>query len=176
MKEEAPPKDIIMRILEAATWAPNHHMTEPWRFVVFEGDERKKLGDALSKALEPTIKNDDQKREELLRQEKEKPLSAPVIIAMIFCPKQGGKIIPQEEIVSAGASLQNALLAAHSLGLSTFVRTGAHAYSEPVKNYLGIKENESLLAFVYLGYRAEEPRPTSRTSVEARIEWRGSLL
>ena len=175
MKEEAPTKELVMRILEAATWAPNHHMTEPWRFVVLEGDERKKLGDALSEALQLAIKYDDQKREELLRQEKAKPLTAPVIVAMIFCPKQGGKIIPQEEIVSAGASLQNALLAAHSLGLSTFVRTGAHAYSEPVKNYLGIKEDESLLAFIYLGFRAEEPRPTSRSSIETRIEWRGSL-
>lgn len=173
MKEEAPPRELVTKILEAATWAPTHHMTEPWRFVVLLGDERKRLGDSLATALEPSIQ-DDQKKQQLVAQEKLKPLSAPVIIAMIFSPKQGGKIIPQEEIVSAGAALQNALLAAHSLGLSTYVRTGPHVYLEPIKNFLSMKDTESLLAFIYLGYKAEEPRLTTRTSVEAKIEWRGS--
>src|ERR1700712_5526051 len=36
---------IITQMLENANWAPNHKMTEPWRFVVFSGEGRTKLGE-----------------------------------------------------------------------------------------------------------------------------------
>ena len=39
--DKLPPRTDIELIIEAATWAPNHHSTEPWRFVVLEGDSRK---------------------------------------------------------------------------------------------------------------------------------------
>lgn len=172
MRAEAPTREIVETILEAATWAPNHHLTEPWRFVVLAGDERRNLGEKLSEALESSIR-EDQRREQILQTEREKPLSAPVIIAMVFCPREKSGIVPQEEIASAGASLQNALLAAHSLGLGTLVRTGRHAYSENIKKYLGMKENESLLGFVYLGFPAESTYPSKRTPITEKIEWRG---
>jgi nitroreductase len=172
MREESPSRELVEKVLDAAIWAPNHHLTEPWRFVVLAGGERRQLGDRLSSALEQQIQSEQQK-DELLKSEREKPLSAPVIIAMIFSPKDGAKIIPQEELVAAGASLENALLAAHSLGLGTFVRTGSHAYSETIRRYLEMKDKESLLAFIYLGYPAEPARPTSRTPVAAKIAWRG---
>lgn len=175
MRAETPTREIIERILEAASWAPNHHLTEPWRFVVLSGDERRNLGKKMSEALESRI-TDEQRKNQILLSESEKPLSAPVVIAMIFCPKEKSGIVPQEEMASAGASLQNALLAAHSLGLGTFVRTGRHAYSENVKNYLGIRKNESLLAFIYLGYPAESALPTNRTPIADKIEWRGIEL
>ena len=44
-------KEQVETIIEAAIWAPNHYLTEPWRFVVLTGDERRKLGDAMSTAL-----------------------------------------------------------------------------------------------------------------------------
>ncbi|MDQ3044099.1 MAG: nitroreductase family protein, partial [Chloroflexota bacterium] len=34
---ERPPRELIEQVLEAATWAPNHRLTEPWRFIVIAG-------------------------------------------------------------------------------------------------------------------------------------------
>jgi nitroreductase len=31
------PADLIMTLLETAVWAPNHRLTEPWRFVMMTG-------------------------------------------------------------------------------------------------------------------------------------------
>ena len=31
-KPEAPPRELLLAAVDAARWAPNHHLTEPWRF------------------------------------------------------------------------------------------------------------------------------------------------
>ena len=164
-----PPREELEATMEAATWAPNHHMTEPWRFVVLERDARRRLGVVLAGALAgasavpvPT---------ERLEKERDKPLSAPVVIALIGSPGNGENVVPQEELVAAGAALQNMLLAAHSLGLATSVRTGSHAYSAEVRDFFGMAESETLIGMVYLGYASGAVPPGRRTSFHERVTW-----
>ena len=45
--ETIPSKALISKIIEAATWAPNHRRTEPWRFHVIAGKAREKLLHAI---------------------------------------------------------------------------------------------------------------------------------
>ncbi len=122
--DRAPPRADIEAMMEAATWAPNHHMTEPWRFVVLEKDARRRLGVASPTAMAGASAEPGPRR--AAREGARKPLSTPVVIALIGSPGRGENVVPQEEIVAAGAALQNMLLAAHSLGLATSVRTGSH--------------------------------------------------
>lgn len=169
MKPDPPvTKEQVETILEAAVWAPNHYLTEPWRFVVLMGDERAKLGDAMSKALmafgSPTP--------EQLDIERKRPLNASAIIALISTPKSNPKIVPQEEMVAAGAALQNMLLAAHSLGLGAMVRTGSHAYSETIRKFFAMTEAERLVGLVYLGHILEPPPPGKRAGISEKVTWR----
>jgi nitroreductase len=168
--EPAPTKRQIEALLDAATWAPNHHMTEPWRFVVIAGEERWRLGDALAEALASTFADTPPERMDM---ERAKALEAPIIITIIASPKVGPKILPQEEMIAAGAALQNMLLAAHSLGLSTMVRTGVHGFSERMRTFFEMKDGESLVGMVYVGYPSEGPQQGRRTSFAEKTTWRG---
>lgn len=169
--DRVPTKEQVSVLIEAATWAPNHHLTEPWRFIVFAGSERTGLGDALAGALASTFPDTPKERLEL---ERIKPLSAPVVLTVISAAKKGPKIVEREELVAAGAALQNILLAAHATGLSTMVRTGVHAYSDGMRTFFGLREGESLVGMVYLGY-ASEPSPTGkRSDPSLATEWRWS--
>ena len=47
VKSDPVPKEMIETILEAGTWAPCHHQTEPWRFFVLTGDARNGLGNTF---------------------------------------------------------------------------------------------------------------------------------
>jgi len=164
-----PARADVEAVIEAATWAPNHHMTEPWRFVVLEGDARRRLGETLAAAL--AASSAEPIPEERLQKEREKPLSSPVIIALIGAPGRGENIIPQEEVVAAGAAMQNMLLAAHSLGLATSVRTGAHSYSERVRRFFEMVEGEMLIALVYVGYQLGAVPPGRRTPFRGKVAW-----
>jgi nitroreductase len=170
--DRSPSKDVITALLEAAVWAPNHHMTEPWRFVVIANDERIRLAEVMTGAYVAAAGATGPPPEGVER-EKNRPLTAPVIIAVVGSPKQADNIVPQEEMVSAGAAMQNLLLAAHSKGLGANVRTGAHAYSDAVRRYLEMREGESLVGFVYLGYPLEPPPPGKRDGLQGKVIWRG---
>jgi nitroreductase len=157
-----PTREQIDAIVEAATWAPNHHMTEPWRFVVISGQGRTRLGEALADAFQSTP--GERPIPERVEIERNKPLAAPVIVVLISSPQAGEKIVPQEELVAAGAALQNMLLAAHSLGLASFVRTGQLAYSVEVRRLLGLDEREALVGMVYLGHPSGPATPGRRSA------------
>ncbi len=166
----SPTREQVTEIIEAATWAPNHHLTEPWRFIVIAGEERRRLGEALAEAMVLVFPDTPKEKLEL---ERTKPLSAPVILTVVSAVRVGPKILEQEELIAAGAALQNVLLAAQALGLSTMVRTGAHSYSERMRRFLELREDESLVGMVYLGY-GSEPQPIGkRTDLQEKTVWRG---
>ncbi|MDA4135271.1 MAG: nitroreductase [Thaumarchaeota archaeon] len=166
----SPTREQVTEIIEAATWAPNHHLTEPWRFIVIAGEERRRLGEALAEAMVLVFPDTPKEKLEL---ERAKPLSAPVILTVVSAVRVGPKILEQEELIAAGAALQNVLLAAQALGLSTMVRTGAHSYSERMRRFLELREDESLVGMVYLGY-GSEPQPIGkRTDPQEKTVWRG---
>ncbi|HKL31936.1 MAG TPA: nitroreductase family protein, partial [Tangfeifania sp.] len=45
-------KEKIQRLLENANWAPNHKKTEPWRFIVFQGENKQKLAEDIFSLLQ----------------------------------------------------------------------------------------------------------------------------
>lgn len=49
-KFQEKPVDIeeIIELLEVAKWAPNHKMTEPWRFLLYSGNGKEKFIEAFA--------------------------------------------------------------------------------------------------------------------------------
>jgi len=91
-KPEPPPRELIEKILEAGTWAPTHHLTEPWRFFVLTGRARERLGEVMAQALAEELPDpNSQESKAKIDAERQRPLGAPVIIAVAASPKQGSK-------------------------------------------------------------------------------------
>ena len=51
MTDEQPSREQIEQLLEAATYVPNHHVTEPWHFFVLTGAARAELGNVMAESL-----------------------------------------------------------------------------------------------------------------------------
>jgi nitroreductase len=157
-----PPRDVIEAVIAAATWAPNHYLTNPWRFVILTGEARTRLGEAMARACRKRLDDPDSvEAVPLLEKERRKPLRAPVIIAVAVVPSDLPKSLEIEEVAAGAAGVQNMLLAAHSLGLGAMWRTGWPAYDPEIKQFLQLPATAHLLAFVYLGY-PEPGNPTTR--------------
>lgn len=174
-KEELPDRSVIEQIIEASIWAPNHHLTEPWRFVVISGEERIKLGEAMASSLRERENFDPStpSSKGSIELEKKKPLRAPVIICLVCSPQlSNDKVVIQEETVACGAALQNMLLAIQSLGLASWVRTGASVYSGAVRQYLNLGQGEFLIGMVSVGFQAEQPPVSKRSAVSSKVIWR----
>jgi nitroreductase len=165
---DAPDRATIQKLLDAAVRAPNHHLTEPWRFIVLSNDALDELGDAWARGTEREGGDPEKVRD--------KPHRAPAIIAVIERPKSHhDKVVEMEEHHAVGAAMQNILLAAHGLGLGTMLRTGPATRLSEVEEYLGLKEGEFIAGFIYLGQPPEgdEVRNKSRRTDAAELtEWR----
>ena len=78
----SPPREVIERLIEAAIWAPNHHLTEPWRFHVLVGAARAAMGEAVARWLETVRDPDDPKQRGEIGAARKNLNRAPVIIVV----------------------------------------------------------------------------------------------
>ena len=172
VKQDPIPRELLEQVIEAGTWAPCHHRTEPWRFIVLEGEGRNKLRDALMDSLQSSM-DDPRTEENQARLEKisKQPYRAPVIIVTAVEPVENDKVIREEEFAAGHAAVQNMLLAAHALGLGAVWRTGKPLYTRTMCEAFGISEKGAITGFLYIGYPDMTPAPAKRKTIEEVTEW-----
>lgn len=165
VKPDEVDRAVIGRLLEAATMAPNHRMTEPWRFIVMTGAGRERLGQAYAR-----IAGDDEIQAEA---ERKKAFRAPVVIAVVCAPSDQPKVVRMEEFAAVHAAVQNMLLAARAFGLGAMWRSGDAMYHPYMKDAVGLKESEELVSFVYIGYPEAPQKATmpKRKPAETLTTW-----
>ncbi|MGE8206988.1 nitroreductase family protein [Heyndrickxia sp. NPDC080065] len=155
VEEKDVPDEVIHTLLEAATWAPNHKKTEPWKFRVVKGEGRIKLGNEMARITEMKTKGlSEEDAQKMIEKARKGPLRAPVIIIMAVSPT--GKVPEIEEIIAAGCAMQNVLLLATEKGLATIARTGDIAYEPELNKYLQLDENDKIVGLVYVGYPKQD--------------------
>lgn len=168
VKQDPLPRELIETLLDAAVQAPNHYKVRPWRFVVFTGDARNKLGDVMSASLRA-------RRPEFPREAFDKaqatPLRAPAVIAVGVDKPGEPKVLDIENVSATAAAIQNLLLAAHAMGLGAKWRTGEWALDPMVKEFLGFGTDQHIVGFIYVGYPEFIAEHAARPSFEDRTVW-----
>ncbi|QYR20193.1 nitroreductase [Paenibacillus sp. sptzw28] len=165
-------KETIESILDAAIWAPNHRLTEPWRFFVLTGGGRDRLGEALARiALAGEADPDNPDNVIKADAARKKALRAPVIIAAAVQPSDRKDVIGLEEYAAVNAAIQNMLLAIHALGLGAVWRSGEPCYHPFMNETFGLRPQDRMLGFIYLGVPDMEPPKARRESAAAKTVW-----
>ncbi|WP_433945168.1 nitroreductase family protein [Paenibacillus sp. SN-8-1] len=172
VKQNEIPAQSIERILEAGTWAPNHRLTEPWRFFVLRGEGRGLLGNALAEiALEKFEDSNSPEALKAVESAKNQPLRAPVIITVAVAPVDKAGVIELEEYGAVFAAIQNMLLEIHSLGLGAVWRTGAPCFSPKMNEHFGLRPQDKMLGFIYLGEPDVTDLQGKRTPFQEKTVW-----
>lgn len=166
MRGPGPTAEQVRTLLTCASRVPDHGKLVPWRYIVFEGDARKRFGDHLVQAL---VKSEPDASAERIAQEQGRLMRAPVVIAVISRVKMGIPIPEWEQVLSAGASCQTILIAAHAMGFVAGWITEWYAYDQAIRDVLGLKDGERIAGFIYVGQPVEplvdRPRPALDTVV-----------
>lgn len=160
MKGPGPSAEQIRTLIACASRVPDHGKLTPWRFVIFEGDARAAFGEVLVRALKTT---EPDASDERIKQEQNRFLRAPAVIAVISRIREGIPIPEWEQTLSAGAVCQTMCIAAHAMGFVANWITEWYAYHPVVREALGMKSGERVAGYIYLGHPAAElvdrPRP-----------------
>lgn len=161
----APKRRELLRLIEAAGSVADHSALRPWRIIEIRGDARRRVGDALAAAagIEGAA------GEKLAG----KPLRAPLLLAVVVCPKPSLKV-PEWEQEAVAAGVAHALsLVLTEAGWGVMWRTGLHVRSEPVARVHRLEPGERLLGWLYVGGVAK-PKRGKRTPIKA-AEYLSSL-
>lgn len=158
------PEETLWRILDAARWAPNHRLTEPWRIAIIGTRSREALADALASqtasSQDPAVvakAKDDARR---------KVMTSPVLLA-VTCRVANSPAQQVEDLAAVCAAIQNLQLAALGVGIGTHWNTGRVTRLPETEALLELSERgEQLVGFVYLGYPAQVPEPPKRRVIE----------
>ncbi len=168
VKQDAVPRELIEKLLDAAVQAPNHYKVRPWRFVVLTGDARHRLADVMFTSLQD---RHPELPPEAFNKAHATPFQAPVVIAVGVDKPGEPKVLEIENICAVAAATQNLLLAAHALGLGAKWRTGEWAREAKVKEFLGFEADQHLIGFIYVGYPEFVEEIPPRPSFEDRVVW-----
>lgn len=168
MCEPGPDSTGVQHILQAAHRVPDHGKIGPWRFIVFNGDSRKKFGHLLSKR---SAELDNSASDKLLEFEQHRFLRAPLVIAVVSSPVAHTKIPEWEQVLSAGAACQNILLASQALGFCAQWLTEWYAFDSKISDELGLKEREKIAGFIYIGSAKAKPTERARPDLDERITY-----
>lgn len=133
-------------LFELASWAPNHHLTNPWRFHVLGARARERL---------------------MVLAESEKPGSAvklqraPTLIA-VTAQQTGDPAQDREDLLATAVAAYLVLLGAHARGLAGYWRTVALLNDPRGRAILGLKPEETPVGLLYLGHPVQEQRVPER--------------
>ena len=167
-------RSVLGQLLENANWAPTHGLTEPWRFVVFQGSSRTTLASFLASAYEEHTAEQDFK---LAKLEKIRLYAEQATVAIVIgMQRHAGAISAEEEVIAVACAVQNLQLTAAALGLGTFW-SSSPVYDLPAsRQFFGwTGENDRCLGILYAGYPAN-PWPQRKHGqpepVTEKVEWR----
>lgn len=163
-------REQIEAILDVATLAPNHRLTQPWRFYVLGPAARHAYGMALGERKarkQPDPESGRALRDTVAREH----FALPGMIAVALVENADAEIA-KEDYAAAMMAVQNLSLAALDLGLGTHIKTGGVMDDAAARAAAGVAENERIVAIVNVGVPADVPPGKNRTAAKALTTWR----
>ena len=150
--------------------APNHRMTQPWRFYVLGPKARRAYGAALG--ARKARKVEDPEAARLVREKVEaehEALPAMIVVAMV---ENDDPATREEDYAAVMMAVQNIAVAAAEVGLGTHIKTGAVMQDPAARAAAGVRDGERIVAVVNVGEPAELPAAKERSPASVFTVWR----
>ncbi len=160
------PRATIEALVEAACWAPNHRLTQPWRFSAIDSEgvarlvafvQRPPVCEAVFARKLPAICE---------------RLAACGAVVQVTCTQADVEEQRREDRDATAAGVQNLLLAAQAAGLGSFWSTSPLLTHPEVLRWFGADPaSEAHVATVWLGIPTELPPPPRRRPLAEVLHW-----
>jgi nitroreductase len=148
---EPVPREIVDELLDLARWAPNHNLTNPWRFRVVGPRALERLKEAAGPEAASKLDR------------------APTLV-VCSCALSGEEVQDEEDLHATAVAAYIVLLAAHARGLGGYWRTPAVLRTDEGRAAVGMEPNERFVALIHLGRPVQEKAPPERAPADSVVE------
>jgi nitroreductase len=143
---------LLEELLDLARWAPNHNLTNPWRFRV--------IGPAALERLK-----------EAAGPESAKKLDRAPTLVVCSCTLGNDPVQNEEDLHASACAAYIVLLAAHGRGLAGYWRTPEVLTSPEGRAAVGMPDGERFVGLIHLGYAVQEQRAPERAPADQVVEF-----
>ena len=133
-------------LLDLARWAPNHHLTNPWRFRILGPGSLERLKAAADAAKPGSARKLDR---------------APTLV-VVSAGQTGDPVQDKEDVLATGVAAYIVLLAAHARGLAGYWRTLGILDQPEGRAAVGLGPDEVAVGLIHLGHPLHPPQPSER--------------
>jgi nitroreductase len=145
-------RDTLDELLELARWAPNHNLTNPWRFRVLGPHSLERLKEAAG--TEAVAKLD----------------RAPTLVAASVW-QTGDPVQDEEDLAAAAVATYIVILAAHARGLAGYWRTPEVLRTPEGRAAIGLEDDERFVALIHLGPARQEREAPEREPPDSYVTY-----
>jgi nitroreductase len=140
-RPEPVPRETLEELFELARWAPNHHLTSPWRFRVLGPESLERLKAAAGPEAASKLDR------------------APTLV-VCSAMRSDDPIQDEEDLLATGCAAYLVLLAAHARGLGGYWRTPGVLRTGAGREAVGLGPDERFVSLIHLGQPVEgKPAP-----------------
>lgn len=161
-----PDRGALQRMLDAAVWAPNHRLTNPWRFFVLEKGGEKRAEVAQLAYDNQFARSANHEHADGSRQ---RVLDAPALIYVYSVPADSEEMT-QENYAAACCAVQNLLLAAVAEGLAGDWSTGNTTRHPQLAKTLGGESDWTMVGALFIG-QPSRPSASVRAPSDEVTAW-----
>ena len=150
--------------------APNHRLTNPWRFYILGPDAREAYGRALGERK--AKKQTDPAKAAALREivaAEHRAIPAMIAVAVVETADAEQK---EEDYAATMMAVSHMMLVAVEMGLGTSLKTGGVMSDPAARAAAGVPEGQRIVALLNVGVPAEVPPAKPRAAADALTEWR----
>ena len=133
-------------LLDLARWAPNHHLTNPWRFRILGAASLERLKAAADAAKPGSARKLDR---------------APTLV-VVSARQTGDPMQDREDVLATGVAAYIVLLAAHARGLAGYWRTLGILDEPGGRAAVGLEPDEVAVGLIHLGHPLHPPQESER--------------
>lgn len=145
-------RELLEELFDLARWAPNHHLTNPWRFRVLGPQSLA----ALKRAAGP---------------EAAAKLDRAPTLVCASVRITGDPVQDEEDVCAAACAIYIVLVAAHARGLAGYWRTPGVLRTPEGARAVGMGPGELFLGLIHLGHARGEKQPPERVPPADFVSW-----
>ena len=131
-------EEVVRELADLARFAPNHKLTNPWRFRLLGPETRARIDQAVGE------------------NEAAKLGRAPTLV-LVTAVLSDDPVLAEEDLLAAGSAVYAMLLGATERGLASYWRSPQCFREEPLRSLLGLAPNEVMVGLVHLGAPVSDP-------------------
>ena len=157
------PEELVRDAVEAATWAPNHHLTEPWRFILPGVETVEKILDLCQRIVT------ERKGTDLALHKRESWSQKPGWL-IVTCRRSDDELREREDYAACSAAVQNFMLYLWKAGVGSKWTTGDITRDARFFEIIGADQADSfVVGLIWYGYPKLTPAQSRKELSEVVV-------